>query len=293
MTRQYPSPDQLEHEAHEHLQRAVAAAEAIRDRVTGLRLAEDALAVTKDAGGTFALRLGRTVRDNPVPVALLGVGIVWLAAAGRRDGEAADDGAAIYEPTPVGYEAAPGAIYGAGMPQDEPVARSVGAASVRDQAAQFADKAAEQAHRARTAAEDYADEAGGRVRRSARRVASAAGRTANDVVEYGKEHPVLVALGALAIGAALAALLPRTRREDRAMGEAAEDTRRYVREQAEDAAERAKHAAQRAAGVARETAETEAAHVAEVAGDAGHRAAEVVREEISGEGESDTERRDS
>ncbi len=282
MTKHSPSPDQLEHEARAHLDRAVAAAEAIRDRVTGLNIAGNALDVTKEAGGAFAVNFGRAVRDNPVPAALLGIGLVWLAAAGRNGNGVEDDESEgpIYEATPVGYEAHPGGIYDATEIPEEPVARSLGAAAVNEQAARFADAAAERAHRAREAAEDFADDAGGRVRRSARRVASVAGRAAEDAVEYGKAHPVWVAVGALAVGAAVAALLPRTRRENRTMGEAADDTRRYVREQAEEAAARAKDAARRAAGAARETVETEAAHVADVTADAGHRAAETVREEI-------------
>lgn len=280
MTHDTPSPDQLEHEALDHMNRAVAAAEAIRDRVTGLHLAENAIHATRDAGGTFALNLGRAVRDNPVPAALLGVGLVWLAAAGRHHAaDGAGDGP-VYEATPVGYDAGPAPIHDVEEVEDGPPARSVGAASVRDQAAQFADAAAERAHRARQAAEDAADEAGGRVRRASRRVTTAAGRAAGGAVEYGKAHPVLVVLGAFAVGAAVAAILPRTRRENRAMGDAADQTRRYVRDQAEDAADRAKRAARRAADVARETAETEAARAAAVAADAGHQAADVVREEI-------------
>ncbi len=282
MTRHYPSPDQLEHEAQEHLRRAVAAAEAIRDRVSGLNFAEDALAATKEAGGTFAVNLGRAVRDNPVPAALLGVGIVWLAAAGRRPRDG--DGAAGDEAIPLGYEAAPAPAYGADEVVDIPP-RSVGAAAVRDQAAQFADAAAERAHRAREAAEELGEEAGGRVRRGARRVASAAGRTASGALEYGKEHPLTLALGALAIGAAVAALLPRTRRENRVMGEAAEGTRRYAHDRAEEAAERARRGVRRAAGIARDTAEHEAAHVADSVGEAGDAATEALREEIEGAAE--------
>ncbi len=38
----------------------------------------------RETGGEFTLNLGRTVRANPLPVALLGIGLGWLMVADRQ-----------------------------------------------------------------------------------------------------------------------------------------------------------------------------------------------------------------
>ncbi len=61
---------------------------AIQERLSPGRLLDQVLDYTKENGGAFAGNLGRSVRDNPLPVALLGIGLGWLMFAGRRhDGE--------------------------------------------------------------------------------------------------------------------------------------------------------------------------------------------------------------
>ncbi|HYD31152.1 MAG TPA: DUF3618 domain-containing protein [Azospirillaceae bacterium] len=42
--------------------------------------------MSSDPRGVSAGRLGRVIRDNPIPVALIGIGVTWLAIAVSREG---------------------------------------------------------------------------------------------------------------------------------------------------------------------------------------------------------------
>lgn len=37
------------------------------------------------SGGDLHFRLGRVLRDNPIPTALLGISLLWLVVAGSRE----------------------------------------------------------------------------------------------------------------------------------------------------------------------------------------------------------------
>ncbi len=52
----------------------------IQDRLSPGQLVDELLTYTKNGGGEFAAGLGRVVMSNPLPVALLGVSLVWLMA---------------------------------------------------------------------------------------------------------------------------------------------------------------------------------------------------------------------
>lgn len=50
----------------------------IKDRLTPGQLVDEMLSYTKHGGAHFASNLGSTVTANPLPVALIGVGLAWL-----------------------------------------------------------------------------------------------------------------------------------------------------------------------------------------------------------------------
>ena len=70
--------------------------------------------------------------------------------------------------------------------------------------------------------------------RSARRLGSAR----HSVQDYVAENPVMVGLVGLAAGLLIGALLPRTRREDKAFGEWSDDVRQHGLRYAQDVAQR-------------------------------------------------------
>ncbi|MGP1397956.1 MAG: DUF3618 domain-containing protein [Inquilinaceae bacterium] len=59
----------------------------IQDKLSPGQLMDEALNYFQDGPGEFGRNLGRAVRDNPMPVALLGLGAAWLMISGssRRD----------------------------------------------------------------------------------------------------------------------------------------------------------------------------------------------------------------
>ena len=58
----------------------------LRDRLSPGQMMDEMLDYARGSGGAdFARNLGAAVRDNPVPVMLIGAGIGWLMFAGSRD----------------------------------------------------------------------------------------------------------------------------------------------------------------------------------------------------------------
>ena len=137
--------------------------------------------------------LGAAVRANRIPLALIGVGVAWLLAAnlaiGR--GEATDDLGSHDEgisPMSTG-----GTSRTDWMHQAAGGARSA-ARSVRDTAGTVLERAGEYA--------GYAGSAGDQVRRASESVRVKV-----------EQHPLLIGLAGLVCGAAIAALLPSSKRE--------------------------------------------------------------------------------
>lgn len=65
-----------------------------------------AIAPARDGAATFARNLGDTVRENPVPAAMIGIGLGWLLLSGHRSEAGAydrpehiDPHASVYDPT--------------------------------------------------------------------------------------------------------------------------------------------------------------------------------------------------
>lgn len=85
------SPQEIERELDEERGRLHETAEALQDKLSIGSLIDQVMSRSQEGGGEFARNFGRTVRDNPVPMALIGVGLAWLMAGGqdatnRRDG---------------------------------------------------------------------------------------------------------------------------------------------------------------------------------------------------------------
>ena len=278
------SSAEIEREVEDTRARLTGTLEQLRDRATPGQLFEQALDYAKQSGGTdFARNLAASVRDNPLPLLLIGAGIGWLMLSDRRQGgtrsDAGDRQRALPLP-PSGGTTHPTSVrvYPAGSQtgtSDEGGGPSVterasaaaseakdrvaeAASGLRDSASGAADRAGEAASSAYRSVADAAGSAAegiGSGASSAAQRAADAGRGARDQLgQLGdsasrglswlvREQPLVLGGIGLAVGAALGAVLPGTETEDRLMGETRDDLAGQARATAEEGYQRAKETA--------------------------------------------------
>lgn len=182
-------------------------------------------------------RVAEIVRDNPIPLALVGLGLGWLAisaatgrrpAAGTRMGsyESMEGVAPGWRGDDTGY--APGVespAYGAVAGAIESGAESAAAAAAQ---------------------------ARGRVTDWGRQARASANQAADRTRDAFQDHPLTMGAVAMMVGAAVGILLPRSRAEERALGEMGGDLARQAREAGGELAHKAGRVAERAMQGARE-----------------------------------------
>jgi hypothetical protein len=77
--------EQFEREAEETRWQLAGTLEELRDRMTPGRVVDQVVDYTRDGPAAEFLRnLGREVRENPMPLVLIGIGIAWLMVASSR-----------------------------------------------------------------------------------------------------------------------------------------------------------------------------------------------------------------
>ena len=82
--------EQLEREAEETRSQLSGTLEELRGRMTPGRVVDQLIDYTRDdPAAEFLRNLGREVRENPMPLVLIGIGIAWLMVASSRTSRAA------------------------------------------------------------------------------------------------------------------------------------------------------------------------------------------------------------
>lgn len=81
MTYDSKSAANLEREVTEQRNRVEARIGEIKDRLSPGQLLDEALSYTKHGGAHFASNLGSQIAANPLPAALVGVGLAWLISS--------------------------------------------------------------------------------------------------------------------------------------------------------------------------------------------------------------------
>lgn len=71
----------LEHDVSAERARVDATINEIQNRLTPGQLIDEVLRHGRAPGKDFVASLGRTLADNPIPTALVGVGLMWLLLA--------------------------------------------------------------------------------------------------------------------------------------------------------------------------------------------------------------------
>lgn len=220
------SPAEIEREVEQTRNNVSSTLDELRSKLKPSQMMDEvvgeAVDWVKGSGGTeFARNLGAAVRDNPLPVALIGAGLAWLLLGGKK-GDAAPprheaqwkerrfpDGS--YSRTRIAAPPAPpsSAGFAARTYNDARDAVTGAAASVSDAASRAASTVSETAsgllESGKAQAAALADQAG-----------IAADRASE---QFRAAEPFLYGALGLAIGAGIGALLPRTEVEDRFLGE--------------------------------------------------------------------------
>ena len=237
--------------------------------------------------GAFSMNLVNSVRDNPIPVALIGVGIAWLMAAGRQTPEYAPPGRyarSVRRPLRYaesdyeGYDESEylaARDYGAGDADEGIMQRMVSkAGDARSSIKETASSAGQRISETASSVTGRVQQAGQSARHRLQETASSAqarmsqvGRRSQAQVERAKdrfsevidEQPFVLGAVGLAIGAVLGAVLPSTRRENEMMGNVRDDLLHRAKDTAREQADTLKQSAQRVA----QTAKKEAERVAE------------------------------
>ena len=234
-------PEEIESDIERTRTEVSSTIDAIQNKLTPSQLMDQAVAYARTSlPADFGANLSNAVRDNPVPVALVGIGIAWLIASGRNsDGQARQRRhAALYdEPSATTYSsgietegAHEGALHRAGSSiagtgRDLKEKASDIGHRISDRTASVTGRAREMGHGARE-----------RVGQISERSRQGYYRTKDSFSRMVDEEPLLLGALGIAVGTILGAVLPRTRREDEMMGETrdtlVERAKGTVREQA-------------------------------------------------------------
>jgi ElaB/YqjD/DUF883 family membrane-anchored ribosome-binding protein len=230
--------------------------DAIQERLSPENLKEQTKDRVKEATVGRAQETGsgivETIRANPLPAALTGIGLGWLLVSARRSGSS---GQPSYRDRAYGYPPRyeDRGVSGSSAGQALGRARdSVGETASRaqekvgDAASEAQDRAGEVASRAQDRVSNLADQA----RHQARRAGGGFQRMV-------RENPLTMGALAIGTGAAVGLAIPQTTREHEAMGEARDNLVETVQEKAQEAQQKVQRVAEEAQSAAKEEAENQ------------------------------------
>jgi ElaB/YqjD/DUF883 family membrane-anchored ribosome-binding protein len=213
--------------------------DAIQERLSPENLKEQAKDTIKEATVGRAQEAGsgivETIRANPLPAALTGIGLGWLLVSARRSGS----GQAGYQGRVYDYDYPP-------RYEDRTTSGGPSVSSPGESATQAQDKAGEVASRTQDRVSNLSDQA----RYQAQRASGGFQRMV-------RENPL--AMGALAVGtgAAVGLAIPETTKEHEVMGEARDTLVERAQEKAQDVQQRVQRVADEAQSAAKEEADNQ------------------------------------
>jgi ElaB/YqjD/DUF883 family membrane-anchored ribosome-binding protein len=227
--------------------------DAIQERLSPENLKEQTKDRVKEATVGRAQEAGtgivETIRANPLPAALTGIGLGWLLVSARRSGSS---GQTSYRDMAYGYppryedQGVSGSSAGQALGQArDRVGQTASRAQdkVGDAASEAQDSAGEVASRAQDRVSNLADQA----RYQARRAGGGFQRMV-------RENPLTMGALAVGTGAAVGLAIPQSTQEHEAMGEARDNLVEKVQEKAQDAQQRVQRVAEEAQSAAKEEA---------------------------------------
>jgi hypothetical protein len=227
----------------------------LRHSLSPGELVDQAMTYLKDGGaGQFTSNLSETIKQNPVPTALIGIGIAWLMMGGGSRQTSApsfsyrDEGERFQG---VGSRARN--MVGRASEQASTMAQSAReGTSTRLQGAQAAaggarERAGEMAHHTRERVGGMAQGVQHQMEATADQVRSQMGyqteRARQSITYLLHEQPLVLGALGFALGAALGAGLPSTALEDEIMGETRDEYVQRAKEMGEEQLEKVQQVA--------------------------------------------------
>jgi hypothetical protein len=191
---------------------------AIEQRLTPGQLVDQGLDYLRHSGATeFAQNLGGAAKQNPLPVALATIGIGWLMALGRQPAQ--------HEGYGANWTSGSSSSTGSGM---------------RESMSSMKDRASGAIHSASESMSSAKQRLSGTMSSVADTTRQQYERARGSIDYLVNEQPLLLGAIGLAIGAALGAAAPRTRKEEEMMGEASRNLMDKAKEAGSEQLEKAK-----------------------------------------------------
>ncbi|RWO60067.1 MAG: DUF3618 domain-containing protein [Mesorhizobium sp.] len=252
------SAAELEREAEAARARVMETAESIRGKMTPGQLLDEFAGLFSGGESSAMLSNLRTqVRDNPLPVTMVGAGLAWLMFGSGTSNT--PHGSAGYS-----MPSAPGR-------HDDGERGGLGS-TLSDAASSLSSAATSVSDTVSSAVSNTAEGLTGSTA-TARSVTDMAAKTARSAQELFENQPLAVAAAGLAIGAAIGAMLPHTATEDEQLGAYGDK----LRDTAETMLDRGLDEAKQVAADAYETIKQEAGRQHMEAGTMADQLGEVVK----------------
>lgn len=216
------------------------AQEMVRDATIGKveQMTDQATRKVKGLGESVM----ETIRQNPVPAVMAGIGLSWLVTASMTNGSS--------QTSYNHYQSHNGSNYGAsrmGNGQTQGKVQEI-ASDVQDKAGQLVDDARNQVQNLTEEAREKADEMAWRLQEQKRMAADRFSQLLN-------ERPLAVAAAAFAIGAAIGLSLPETPQENQLLGEMRDNFVEKAQETTQTTMQKVRRVAEEAGRTIREEAE--------------------------------------
>ena len=280
------STAQIEHQAESHRAHISQLVDELRERATPGEVLDQFLGW--EDGREMARTFGRQIKDNPLPLAMIGAGIAWLMVSDSiRSRQPVTVYSGSYQASGSDFSVGDAAARAAGSARDtargaaqwtrETAANVSDAAqsgldsargavsSLTDSAQSLADSAQSAVGRARQSVSETANGISGTASNAWQQTSNVAQNTAGAVRQAGanlndiaRDQPLLVAGIGLALGMVLGSLLPASETENQLFGEQADALRDKAGDLASEGYRKAKTVVQRSYEAAADAAQDEA-----------------------------------
>ncbi|MCT8990833.1 DUF3618 domain-containing protein [Chelativorans sp. SCAU2101] len=239
---------ELEHEAESVRSRMTETAESLQRKLSPGQLVDEFTAYFRNSDGKIALdNLKAQVRDNPLPLAMISAGVAWLFMGGgpsaRQYGwNGRDNG---QDATAADTFGASGAEVWEGASGLEPLEGGApyGDRNAQDSGASLTDRVGAAYSATGEAASSAASRVSGTARSVGRRAGEAGSSARRMLTDSLEQEPLILGALGVAVGAAVGAMMPRTKVEEAYLAPYGEKMRDSAKEAVDRGLEKTRSAA--------------------------------------------------